>query len=114
MAAPVSEAPATPAEIESARREWQDGYRRLEEQSRDRVTGERLLAQVEVVTDELRRRVGGTFTLAELTRAYAEAEGWSRAAVAERAALPGWPRTLSIVEASAFYVYSRGASDYEP
>jgi hypothetical protein len=34
--------------------------------------------------------------------------------VAERAASPGWPRTLSLVEATAFYVYARGASDYEP
>lgn len=114
MAAPVSEAQATAAEVESARREWEDGYRRLEEQSRDRVTGERLLAQVDAVTAELRRRVGGTFTLAELTRAYAGAEGWSRAAVAERAPLPGWPRTLSLVEAAAFHLYARGASDYEP
>ena len=114
MAAPVPEAPATAAEVESARREWEDGYRRLDEQSRDRVAGERLLAQLDAVTDELRRRVGGTFTLAELTRAYAEAESWSRAAVAERAPVPGWPRTLSIVEAAAFHVYSRGASDYEP
>ena len=110
----MPDAPATAAEVESARREWEDGYRRLEHESRDRVAGERLLAQVEVVTAELRRRVGGTYTLAELTRAYARAEGWSRAAVAERAPLPGWPRTLSLVEAAAFHLYARGASDYEP
>jgi len=114
MAGPVSEAPATAAEVESARREWEEGHLRLAEQSRDRADRERLLAQVEAVAEELRRRVGGTFTLAELTRAYAGAEGWSRSAVAERAPLPGWPRTLSIVEAAAFHLYARGASDYEP
>ena len=107
-------APATTAEVESARREWEEGNRLVEEQGRDRLEAERLLAQVDAVIEELRRRVGGTFTLAELTRAYAGAEGWSRAAVAERAPLPGWPRTLSIVEAAAFYLYARGASDYEP
>lgn len=107
-------APATAAEVESARREWEEGNRLVEAQGRDRAEAERLLAQVEAVIEELRRRVGGTFTLAELTRAYADAEGWSRAAVAERAPLPGWPRTLSIVEAAAFYLYARGASDYEP
>ena len=107
-------APATAAEVESARREWEEGNRLVEEQGRDRAEAERLLAQVEAVIEELRRRVGGTFTLAELTHAYAGAEGWSRAAVAERAPLPGWPRTLSIVEAAAFYLYARGASDYEP
>ena len=110
----MPEASATAAEVESARREWEDGNRRLEEQSRDRAAGEWLLAQVEAVIDELRRRVGGTFTLAELTRTYAGAEEWSRAAVAERAPVPGWPRTLSIAEAAAFHIYARGASDYEP
>jgi hypothetical protein len=110
----VSDAPATAAEVESARREWEDGHRQLEEQGRDSVAGERLGAQVEAVTEELRRRVGGTFTLAELARAYAGAEEWSRAAVAERAPLPGWPRTLWLVEAAAFHLYARGASDYEP
>ncbi len=87
---------------------------RLEQQARDSLESERLQAQVDAVIDELRRRVGGTFTLAELTRAYAGAEVWSRAAVAERAPVPGWPRTLSIVEAAAFHLYARGASDYEP
>ena len=110
----MSQAPATAAEVESARREWEDGHRRLEEQSQDRAAGERLQAQVEAVTGELRRRVGGTYTLAELTRAYTGAERWSRAAVAEGAPFPGWPRTLSLVEASAFHLYARGASDYEP
>ena len=102
------------AEIESARREWQEGHERLLEQASDRAAQERLLAQVEVVTDELRRRVGSTFTLAELSRAYAGVDRWSRAAVAERAPVPGWPRTLSLVEAAAFHVYARGAVDYEP
>jgi hypothetical protein len=110
----VPDARPSAAEVESARREWEEGHRRLVEQSRDRATGDRLMAQVEAVADELRRRVGGTFTLAELAHAYAGAESWSRHVVAERAPLPGWPRTLSIVEAAAFHVYARGAVDYEP
>ena len=102
------------AEIESARREWEDGRRRLLEQADDSRERERLLAQVDVVTEELRRRVGGTFTLAELTRAYAGAEAWSREVVSQRSPAPGWPRTLSLVEATAFHLYARGAIDYEP
>lgn len=101
------------AEILSARREWQEGHERLLETA-DRATRERLLQQVEVVLEELRRRVGGTYTLAELSRAYAGSDRWSRAAVAERAPAPGWPRTLSLVEAAAFHLYARGAVDYEP
>jgi hypothetical protein len=110
----VPEPRPSAAEVASARREWEEGSRRLEQEARDRATAERLLVQVEAVTDELRRRVGGTYTVAELAYAYAEAESWSREAVAERAPVPGWPRTLSIVEAAAFHQYARGAVDYEP
>jgi hypothetical protein len=102
------------AEIESARREWEEGRRRQLEHADDLREQERLLAQVDAVTEELRRRVGGTFTLSELTRAYAGAEAWSREIVSQRAPAPGWPRTLSLVEAAAFHVYARGALDYEP
>ena len=101
-------------EIESARRDWEDGYRRLLEQTREQPDRERLHAQVDAVLAELRRRVGGVFTLQELAAAYAEAERWSRTAVAENAPAPGWPQTLSVVEAAAFHLYARGAQDYAP
>jgi hypothetical protein len=104
----------TEAEVESARREWGEGHRRLLDQAPDGTARERLLAQVDVVAAELRRRVGGVFTLRELAAAYARSEEWSRAIVSEQAPAPGWPRTLSLVEAAAFHLYSRGAQDYEP
>ncbi|HUH16238.1 MAG TPA: hypothetical protein VML35_10170 [Gaiellaceae bacterium] len=104
----------TEAELESARREWAEGHRRLHEEAPEPGERERLLAQVDAVAAELRRRVGGTFTLRELVEAYAGAERWSRAVVAERAPAPGWSRTLSLVEAAAFHHYARGAQDYEP
>ena len=104
----------TEAEVESARREWEDGYRRVLEQAREPGIGDRLLAQVDVVAAELRRRVGGVFTLRELAAAYARSEAWSRAVVSEQAPTPGWPRTLSLVEAAAFHLYARGAQDYQP
>lgn len=105
---------ASAAELESARREWEDGHRRLHAQALDARAREQLMLQVEAVLTELRRRVGATFTLAELAAAYAGAERWSRAAVAELAPPPGWPRTLSLVEAAAFHLYARGATDYFP
>jgi hypothetical protein len=100
--------------VETARAEWEEGHRRLEELAGDRRRHRQLLEQVEAVLDELAKRVGATFTLAELARAYADADGWVREVVAERAASPGWPRTLTIVENAAFHVYQRGAVDYEP
>ena len=99
---------------ETVRREWEEGNRRLEELLRDPVARPRLLAQLEVVTDELRKRVGQSFTLEELAAAYARADDWARAAVGERAATPGWPRTLATVQDAAFHMYQRGAVDYTP
>lgn len=103
----------TRAEIESARREWEDGYRRLLEEARGGAA-DPLHAQVDVLRDELRRRVGGTFTLAELTREYANAERWSRQVVSEHVPSRDWTRSLSVVEAAAFHLYALGAIDYEP
>ncbi len=101
-------------DVESARRDWQDAYRRLEHEARDPRRGELLWLQFEVVSDELRRRIGARYTLRELATEYGTSDAWARAVVSERAAAPGWPRTLSLVEGAAFHVYSRGAQDYEP
>ena len=102
------------ADVDSARRDWEDAYRRLEEQSSDSVHAERLRLQLELVAAELRKRVGSRFTLQELASAYDDSDVWVRDVVGERAAAPGWPRTLSVVEGAAFHIYSRGALDYAP
>ena len=81
---------------------------------RDPGRAEPLRLQVGTVLDELRKRVGGTYTIAELADEYRHAEVWARDAVSERAAVPGWPRTLSVVEGAAFHLYARGALDYQP
>ncbi|MBV8064614.1 MAG: hypothetical protein JOY73_03740 [Actinobacteria bacterium] len=98
--------------LDLTRQEWEEGDRLLEAETPDRRRYEQLLAQVEVVTAELRRRVGGTYTLAQLVAAYGSADTWARQAVADRAPGPGWPRDLSLVLAAAFHAYQRGASDY--
>jgi len=100
--------------LEVVRQEWSEGNRRFEELARDSVARPRLLAQLDVVTDELRKRVGQTFTLDELADRYARADDWVREAVEERAAAPGWARTLSLVQDAAFHLYQRGAVDYVP
>jgi len=100
-------------DVLSARLEWEDAYRRLMEAARDDMLEEAYRSQLEVVTSELRRRVGGVFTLRELADEYASAEVWVRAALLELGHA-GWARTLSLVEGAAFHLYSRGAVDYAP
>lgn len=97
----------------SARLEWEDAHRRLVEAAHDAKREDALRLQLEAVTGELRRRVGGTFTLRELADEYARSDVWVRDALAELAA-PGWVRAQAIVEGAAFHLYSRGALDYEP
>jgi alcohol dehydrogenase class IV len=99
-------------QVELARHEWDEGYRRLESERGMERRYRRLVDQVEVVVDELRKRVGGKYTLAELAAAYTDADRWARAAVEDRAPSPGWPRDLALVLAAAFHAYQRGATDY--
>jgi len=101
-------------DVETARRDWEEAYRRFEEETRDPLGAERLRLQLEVVTDELRKRVGSTFTLAELAAEYRHADAWAWPAVSERGAVPGWSRTVALVEGAAFHLYARGAADFAP
>jgi hypothetical protein len=96
--------------VENARLQWDDGYRRLREHASDRPLYQRLVAQVEVVLDELNRRVGQTFTLAELAAAYHDADRWLLEV------LPPGPSATQggLVQDAAFHLYARGAVDYAP
>lgn len=101
--------------VDMVRQEWDaanDALQRIA--SRDRVRHERLLAQIDVAREELRKHVGETFTLDELARAYREADRWIRPAISDRAATPGWAHDLALVQDVAFHEYQRGATDYSP
>ena len=100
--------------LDTVRQEWEEGNRRFEDAIRDPTAKSRLLGQLEVVTDELRKRVGQTFTLDELAAVYERADPWVRAVVEERAGTPGWVRTVALVQDTAFHLYQRGAVDYSP
>ena len=100
--------------LEATRHEWEEGYRRLEAAAGDPQRYERLLAELELVLDQLRRRVGQIFTLDELAGAYSGADHWVQDALAEHEPAPGWPTRLTTVQDAAFHLYSRGAVDYRP
>jgi hypothetical protein len=101
------------ADVESARRDWEDGYRRLAATT-DPVESDRLHRQVDAIVAELRKRVGTTFTVGELAEAYSRSEAWLRETIDEHAPVPGWPRTVSVAGDAAFHLYARGAVDYVP
>ena len=93
--------------VESARQEWEEGQRRLQGYARDRRRYSAVVEQVDAVREELRRRVGQTFTLADHDRAYRDADSWMHE-------IGGDPRDLATASAAAFHLYARGAVDYEP
>jgi hypothetical protein len=99
--------------LDTARQQWQEGHRRFQEEARDRGRRFRLLAYLETVSDELRKRLGTTFTLAELVEDYARADDWVRDVLAE-SGTPGWARDAALVTDEAFHLYARGATDYRP
>jgi hypothetical protein len=102
------------SQVEVARQEWEEGSRRLEAAREDGRRYRQLLELLDLVLDELRRRLGQTYTLAELVAAYRESERWAREVLEERATSPGWPRDLTLVLAAAFDAYQRGAINYKP
>jgi hypothetical protein len=102
--------------LTTARHQWDEGARRLAAAQADPARYRQLAALVDAVLDELRRRVGQTFTLAELAEAYAGAEDWVRDVVVEatppRAA--AGLRDAALVQDAAFGQYAHGATDYRP
>ena len=101
------------ADLESARLEWERAYGELEEVANAPVRAEGIRGQLEAILAELRRRVGGTFTIRELADEYVGADVWARDVLAVQDT-PEWPRTLALVEGAAFHLYARGAVDYRP
>ena len=90
---------------ESARQEWEEGYRRIQAQRGDGRRYRALMADVDAVRDHLRRRIGQTFSLSELAGVYLDADAWMRDIVADS-------RELPLIGAAAFHLHARGATDY--
>jgi hypothetical protein len=95
--------------FENALFQWREGQRRLREaEPEDRRAMERAS---ERIVDELRRRLGGPFTTAELADLYDRGTGWAMDLAI--AAAPDNPRAWeSGVADAAFARYLREAADF--
>jgi hypothetical protein len=103
-----------PVPVELARQQWGEGYRRIRDETGDPRVRAQLLEQVDVLTRELRRRVGGSYTIRQLADRYADADRWGFEAIEEQAPAPGWARLAAVATDAAFHLYARGARDYRP
>jgi hypothetical protein len=96
--------------FESALAQWQDGLRRLSDAPPEQ---RRMLERVtRAIEDELRRRLGGAFTSAELVDLYDEGTGWTVDLAVSVAPDDPYAWDVRTVADAAFGRYLRGATDY--
>ncbi len=89
--------------------QWEEGYRALQaiDDPRERRLADRV---VDVVREELRRRIGPTFTAAELADLYGAGTDWClQVAIDVAPAAEGDAQSLAD---AAFWLYLRGAGDF--
>ncbi len=103
--------------LASSRHQWEEGWRRLDEERHDALRHRQLADLVEIVIGGLRRRLGSVFTLTQLDELYADSERWVSPAVSDN--IPGedprvTPADSVLVQDAAFLAYARGAVDYRP
>jgi hypothetical protein len=100
---------AMPYPLENALFQWEEGMRTLRaiEDARERRLADRVVAAIQ---DELRRRVGPTFTAAELADLYGRGTDWCLQVAMDIA--PGLAADSRALADAAFWLYLRGASDF--
>ena len=92
--------------IENALFQWEEGEARIRDASGPEAR--ELERATRLVVEELRRRLGGTFTLGELADLYGEGTDWVRDEVQRRfREVP-----IGIAVDAGFLRYARSASDY--
>jgi hypothetical protein len=102
--------------VESARQQWDEGARRLADETQDTARYRQLCDLVDAVVDELRRRLGQHFSLDQLAAAHSDADAWVPNVIrraAPRQARVGI-RDAALVQDAAFHTFARGARDYRP
>jgi len=102
--------------LPSARHQWDEGRRRLAGEGEDTARSRHLDLLVDAVVDELRRRIGQTYTLRDLAGVYDGADDWVRDVIVT--SLPPRPRAgvrdAADIQDAAFARYAVGAVDYSP
>lgn len=95
--------------LENALFQWEEGRRALEaiETPRRRRLADRV---VDAIGDELRRRIGPTFSAAELADLYGEGTDWCQQVAIDVA--PAIEADSQALADAAFWLYLRGATDF--
>ena len=95
--------------FETAIQQWRQGERLLDDAPSEQLAA--LQRVEEAVVAELRRRLGGAFTIDELVTLYDQGTGWCLDLAARVAPRAPWSWDARVADA-AFARYVRGAVDY--
>lgn len=95
--------------LENALFQWEEGRRTLQaiDDPRQRRLADRV---VEALREELRRRIGPTFSAAELADLYGEGADWAQQVAIDVA--PAIESEAQSLADAAFWLYLRGATDF--
>jgi hypothetical protein len=94
--------------LENALFQWEEGYRELQAlgDPKERRLADRV---VDAVREELRRRIGPTFSATELAELYGRGTDWCQQIAIDVAPSASDPQTLAD---AAFWLYLRSAGDF--
>jgi hypothetical protein len=95
--------------LENALFQWEEGRRALQaiEDPRQRRLADRV---VDALREELRRRIGPTFSAAELAELYGQGTDWAQQVALDVA--PSLDGDSQALADAAFWLYLRGATDF--
>jgi hypothetical protein len=92
--------------------QWEEGYRRLQAARSDPRAYRSLGRVVVAVEDELRKRLGSSFSIEELAGVYREDIDWDLELAMRKVPPDSTSWDSSTVVDAAFYLYMREASDF--
>ena len=98
--------------LDNALFQWEEGAKRLRETSHDPRLARTTSRAVDAIRDELRRRIGPTFTAQQLAELYARGTDWCLEAARNAAPMEAVDLDPQAIVDGAFYLYLRGATDY--
>lgn len=98
--------------LDNALFQWEEGTRRLAELDADPRAARNARRSVEAIREELRRRIGPTFSAQELADLYGKGTDWCLEAAREASPMAAVDLDPQAIVDGAFYAYLRGAYDY--
>jgi hypothetical protein len=98
--------------LDNALFQWEEGARRLRELDSDPRVALNARRAVDAIRDELRRRIGPTYSAQELADLYGRGTDWCLEAARRAAPMAAVDLDTQAMVDGAFFLYLRGAYDY--